>query len=184
LNAKIARRKSLFANDEEKRKAMLMTRPIDSRQAFGLFGLMIGSLPLFAVALNILFPGGGDASGVASIFAVVGVITGLTGFGLGRRFVPRAVRYASNCSAPNRVALWIVIGLAWGAVSGAAGGLVIFIFGAFFGAIIGGVIGAVAVPIMVALHSSVRVGDFVETKHFLPIAFGISLSLCAFVLSF
>src|SRR5881394_3313640 len=49
LNAKIAHRKSLFANDEEKRRAMLMTRPIDSGRAFGYFGLMIGSLPPLAL---------------------------------------------------------------------------------------------------------------------------------------
>jgi hypothetical protein len=30
----------------------------------------------------------------------------------------------------------------------------------------------------------VRVGDFIETKHFLPIAFGIALSVCALILGF
>jgi hypothetical protein len=43
-------------------------------------------------------------------------------------------------------------------------------------------VGTFAVPIMVALHSSVKVGDFIETKHFLPIAFGVTLSICAIIL--
>ena len=172
----------MFVNDEERRRAGLMTRPIDSRQAFGYFGLMIGSLPAFAIALKILTVGSSNAAGMAVLFMAVGIGSGLTGLGLGRRCIPGFLSYSSNFALPNRVALMIVMGIVWGALSGAVGGLVFILVGSIPGAILGGMVGAVVVPIMVGLHSCVRVGDFIEMKHFLPIAFGITLSICAVLL--
>jgi hypothetical protein len=182
LNEEMARQKSMFENDEVRRKAQLMTRPIDSRNAFGYFGLMIGSLPAFAIALKILSVGSSNVAGMAILFTAVGIGSGLAGFGLGRRCVPGVLRRISNFSLPNRAALLIVMGVVWGALSGAVGGLVFILVGSIPGAILGGMVGAVVVPIMVGLHSCLRAGDFVEMKHFLPVAFGITLSVCAFVL--
>jgi hypothetical protein len=184
LNAESARQRSLFENEEQRRKALLMRWPIDSRHAFGYFGLIIGSLPVLAIAVRILASGGigGREVGFAILYTSAAIGTGLIGLVLGQRYVPKAVKYASNFSLPNRVALWILIGLAWGAISGASGGMVIFVIGSIFGAILGGLVGAVTVPIMLALHSSVNVGDTIEAKHFLPIAFGVTLSVCALVL--
>ena len=182
LNAEIARRKSLFENETQRRKAVLMTRPLDSRQAFGYFGLMIGSLPPLAIVLKALLSPRPGPTGLLLLIAAAGLVTSVVGFQIGRRYVPGTLRYFSGFSFPNRIALWTALGVAWGATSGAAGGLVIFLIGSIFAGIAGGVIGAVAVPLIVALHSSVRVGDFIETKHFLPIAFGVILSICAFIL--
>ena len=182
LNAEISRQKSLLKNDEQRRKVRLMTRPIDSRHAFGYFGLMIGSLPPLAIVLNFLSSKGYESTGLLLLIAAAGVVAGIIGFQLGQRFVPGALRYISSFRASGRLHLWIILGLAWGALSGAAGGLVIVLIGSIPGAIVGSMVGAIAVPVMVALHSSVRVGDFIETKHFLPIAFGITLSVCAFLL--
>ena len=183
LNAEIARQKSLFGNDEEKRRAFLMTRPMDSRQAFGAFGMMISALPPLALVIKILVNDGVHAAtGLLLLIAAAGTVTGVVALKLGQRYVPGALRSTSGFSVPNRVALWALTGSLWGAISGAAGGLVIFLVGSIFAAIAGGIVGALTVPVMVALLSSVRVGDFVETKHFLPIAFGVTLSICAFIL--
>ena len=183
LNAEIARQKSLYTNDEDKKKAFLMTRPMDSRHAFGTFGMFIGSLPPLALVVKILVSRGVYATtGLLLLIAAAGLVTGIVAFQIGRRYIPGALRYISGFSLPNRVGLWAVLGLMWGATSGAAGGLVIFLIGSIFAGIAGGVIGAVAVPTMVALHSSVRVGDLIEPKHFLPIALGIIFSICSFIL--
>ena len=161
-----------------------MTRPIDSRRAFGYFGLMIGSLPPLALFEKLSLLPHAQPDAILLLIAAAGLVTGIVGFQIGRAYVPGTLRYISGFSLPNRFALWSVLGLVWGGISGAAGGLFIFLIGSIFAAIAGGIVGMVAVPIMVALHSTVRVGDFVEAKHFLPIAFGVTLSLCAFILGF
>ena len=183
LNTEIAREKALFRNDEEKREALLMTRPMDSRQAFGTFGGMVALLPPLALVLKIsVLDGFHRPNGLILLITAAALVASIVAYKLGRGYVPGAVRYVSEFSFPNRVALWAIIGLFWGAISGAAGGLVIVLVGSIFAGIAGGIVGAIAVPIMVALHSSMRAGDLIETKHFLPIAFGITLSICAFVL--
>ena len=74
------------------------------------------------------------------------------------------------------------IGFLWGASAGAAGGVVIFIFGALFGAVLGGIVGAAALPVFATLHRWLKKGEFIELKHFLPLAFGIVLTICGFIL--
>jgi hypothetical protein len=160
-----------------------MTRPMNLREAFGYFGLMIGSLPPLAVVLKIAVSSGPHvATGLLLLIAAAGMVTSVIAFQLGRRYIPGVLRSVSEFSILNRVALWAVIGFFWGAISGAAGGLVIFLIGSVFAAIVGGIIGSITLPVIVTLYSSVRVGDVIETKHFLPIAVGVTLSVCAFFL--
>jgi hypothetical protein len=158
-------------------------RPIDTGKAFGYFGLIIGSLPVLAVIAR-AFPYAltGEETGIAILYISAALGTGLVGFCIGWRLVPGAVSEMSEIPLPIRLPLWSLLGLIWGAVSGAVGGVVIMIVGSFLGMIVGGIVGAVTVPIMLTLHSTVRVGEFVETKHFLPIAFGIALTVCALIL--
>lgn len=73
------------------------------------------------------------------------------------------------------------IGLLWGGVAGAAGGIVVFIFGAFFGAILGGMVGSVALPLFTIFHRLLKKGESIERKHFLPLAFGITFIICGFI---
>lgn len=159
-----------------------MTRPIDLRNAFGYFGLMIGSLPPLAFVLKALLANGSGNTGLLLLIAAAGIVTGIVGFRIGRSFVPDALRYISTFSLGSRLPLWILLGFVWGAVSGAAGGLFIFLIGSIFAGILGGLVGAMTVPTMVVLHSLLREGDLIETKHFLPIAFGITLTFCGYLL--
>src|SRR5690349_18578172 len=102
LNAEIARRKSLFQNEGDRRRALLMTRPIDSAHAFGYFGLMIGSLPPLALVLKILISDGVHAaSGLLLLIAAAGMVTGIIAFQIGRRYVPGVLRYISGFSPAN-----------------------------------------------------------------------------------
>ena len=184
LNAEIGREKKIYRSDSERIQARLMTRPIDSRKAFSYFGLVIGSLPPFALVFKIIgetMPAQRIPILFLTLLAVAGIATGVSGYASGR-FVPSLVSRVSQFRLPNRLALISLIGLAWGTVSGALGGLFIFLVGSIFGGIAGGVIGAVTLPILVAFHSALRTGDFIEIKHFLPIAFGITLTLCALIL--
>jgi hypothetical protein len=75
-----------------------------------------------------------------------------------------------------------LIGLLWGMISGGAGGVIVFIFGAFFGAILGGIVGSLALPLFTIFHRLMKKGENIELKHFLPIAFGITFIICGFIL--
>ncbi|MEO8574225.1 MAG: hypothetical protein ABI481_09675 [Pyrinomonadaceae bacterium] len=160
-----------------------MTSPIDSRKAYSYFGLMIGALPPFAMVfrgIDKTFPS--DRLLVFFLLlALAGVATGIVGYATGR-FIPSAVRYASRFRFPNRILLLLAMGFAWGAVSGAIGGLFLYVVGSIFAGIVGGLVGAVVLPILATTHSMMRRGDLIEMKHFLPIAFGITLTFCAFIL--
>jgi hypothetical protein len=161
-----------------------MTSPIDSRKAFAYFGLMIGSLPTFALILRIVeetTPSGRIPLGLLTLLGIAGIGTGVVGYASGR-YVPSAISYAEKFRMPNNLMLLPLIGFAWGAVSGAIGGLFLFVIGSIFAGFMGGIVGAVALPIFVALHSMLGRGELIEMKHFLPIAFGMTLSLCALIL--
>ena len=184
INAGIAREKSLYRSDRERVEAGLMTKPIDSKKAFSYFGLLIGTMPPFALVFKII----SETAAVERmpvlflvLLGAAGVTTGVVGYASGR-FVPAAISGFGRFRLANHVVLLSLVGFVWGAVSGAIGGLFIFIIGAFVAAIAGGVIGAVTLPLLVAFHIALRRGDLIEVKHFLPVAFGITLSLCAFIL--
>jgi hypothetical protein len=184
INAEIARERCIYRTDRERVEAGLMTNPIDSKKAFAYFGLLIGLMPPFALVFKII------SSTVAVermpvlflvVLGIAGVTTGVVGYASGQ-FVPAAISGFGRFRLANQLALFSLVGFVWGAVSGAIGGLFIFIIGAFVAAIAGGIIGALALPVLVAFHTALRRGDLIEIKHFLPIAFGITLSLCAFIL--
>ena len=184
LNAAIAAEKESLGDDREKVAVSMMSCPIDSKKAFAYFGFMIGVMPPFALVLKIVsetMPASRIPGLFLTLLTVAGTATGVVGYATGR-LIPAWVNAISGFALPNRIAFLSLIGLGWGAVSGAVGGLFLFFIGALFGGIAGGVIGAVSLPVLVGMHSLLRSGDFIELKHFLPIAFAITLSLCAFIL--
>ena len=75
-----------------------------------------------------------------------------------------------------------LLGFMWGVVSGAAGGFLFFVIGAIFGAMIGGAVGAAALPLFSIFHRIFKRGEEMDRKHFLPVAFGITFVICAFIL--
>ncbi len=54
INAEIARENRLYRTDRERIEAGLMTNPINSRKAFSYFGLLIGTMPPFALVFKII----------------------------------------------------------------------------------------------------------------------------------
>ena len=170
----------MYRTERERMDTSLMTSPIDSRKVYSYFGLIIGALPPSALALNFI-SGLNQIGGLPIILLLLtlaAATTGTVGYAAGR-YISAAVNHASRFRFPNHLLFLSVCGLAWGAVSGAIGGLFLFVFGFVPAGIIGGLVGAVVLPILATLHSLMRHGDFIEMKHFLPIAFGITLTLCA-----
>jgi len=182
-NAQIAHDKAML---RDARDVALMSCPIDSRKAFAYFGYMIGTMPPAAVAIKAIAAGvGTEASDALFLILLLtaAAVTGMAGYVTGK-YVPGWIGRVSNFRLPNRVAMYSLIGMGWGAISGATGGLFLFVIGSIFGGIAGALIGAITVPILIVSYEALRRGEFIELKHFLPVAFGITLSLCAFILGF
>jgi hypothetical protein len=56
------------------------------------------------------------------------------------------------------------------------------VIGAFFGAFLGAAVGSVALPTFTIFHRLLKKGDKLDSQHFLPLAFGVTLIICAFIL--
>ena len=183
LNDAIARERSLYRNSRERLEASIMKRPVSSMKAYSYFGLIIGLFPPASIVLKLVIESTStQPSAAVFLFLAVlaSVMTGVVGYQLGK-YVPQVVDATDSMRFPNRIACISLIGLVWGSISGAAGGLFLFVVGTFFAATIGAIVGAMAVPVFVLLHRLVRRGDLIELKHLLPISAAIVLSLCAFI---
>lgn len=180
LNAETARQKAMFRSDKEKMEAALMKTPLSLEKTFAYFGLMLGAFPPVAMFIRFAI----DARLEGWIFGVMFIITlisSVVGFFSGK-VVAKVVRSAEKLGWFSMILALPFIGLLWGTVSGAAGGIIVFVFGAIFGAILGGAVGAVALPIFTILHRLLKKGESIELKHFLPVAFGVTFVICGFIL--
>lgn len=182
-NAEITKRKLLYPTAEFELAANAMRRPLDSRTAFAYLGLMLGAFPPASFFLSYLVSNGAsDEVWIAALLFWVNLVTAATGFFLGK-VVGSILSNFGKQSFTFFALLTPLIGFLWGAICGAAGGVFIFVIGAFFGAFIGGIVGAVALPSFLLVHRQLKTGDIIEFKHFLPIAAGITFSICAFILN-
>ena len=180
LNAETARQKAMYRSDKEKMEADLMKNPLSLEKTFSYFGLMLGAFP--PVAMFIRFAVDARLEGwIFGVMFIITLISSVVGFFSGK-VVAKAVRSAEKLNWFLMILALPFIGLLWGAVSGAAGGIIIFVFGAIFGAFLGGAVGALALPIFTIIHRLLKKGESIELKHFLPIAFGVTFAICGFIL--
>lgn len=183
-NAEIAKKRAAFRSDREEFEAAAMKRPLTAEKAFAYLGLTLGSLGPFSIFFNIVLnangfdPGFGLAIG---LFLIANTATAAMGFWTGK-IVGRAIVSLRSRAWPAFVALSLLLGIAWGGISGGFGGFFLFIIGGFFGAIIGAMAGSVVLPVFAITHRLLASGNLIEMKHFLPLAFGTVLTVCAFIL--
>lgn len=169
----------MYKSDREKLEADLMKNPLSLEKTFTYFGLMLGAFPPAAMFIRIAMEGRTDGW-VFGVMFIINLISAVVGFFSGR-LVAKAMRNLENKSWTKMILALPFVGLLWGAAAGGAGGMVVFIFGAFAGAILGGAVGAAALPVFGILHRWLKKGEFIELKHFLPVAFGIVLTICGFI---
>ena len=180
-NSEIEKQKRMFRSDAERRDAEMMLRPMDVKQVLSGFGLLLGTLPPAAILAKMfmLSPGGARLPWIIPILIVLlNVTTAAVGYFSGK-VAAILVEKVERASLSRIALLTPLIGFGWGAVCGAAGGVFMLIIGAFFGAFIGGFVGAVALPIFVFFHLLLKRGNLIDRRHFLPVAFGITLTICA-----
>lgn len=183
LNAKTAREKTLYKSDREKTEAAMMSHPLDIGKTFSYFGLMLGTFPPAAIFGKFLFESSArkDEIIVLGFILVMNIITAIVGYFSGK-LIGRIVKESETYSWQMMLLLMPFVGIFWGILAGGAGGIIVFLIGAFFGAAFGAMVGAVAIPVFTIFHRLLKKGEMIEFKHFLPIAFGITFAICAFIL--
>ena len=183
-NAETARSQNSYRTDREKFESELMQHPLSPDKVFSFFGLMLGTLPPATVFARFILETRTFESRdvwVIGVLVIVNIVTAIVGYFSGK-LIAKMVTGVENYRWPIMIMILPLIGLLWGIMAGGAGGFVIFVFGAIFGAFIGGAVGAAALPIFVLFHRLMKRGDMIEAKHFLPLALGITLSICTFIL--
>ena len=132
------------ASERESLEADLMKNPLSLEKTFAYFGLMLGAFPPAAMFLRVAMDGKLDGW-VFGVMFIINLISAVVGFFSGK-VVAKAMRNLENKSWLMMILAMPFVGLLWGAATGAAGGVVVFILVAQPGANIGGPGGAAARP--------------------------------------
>ncbi len=184
INANTALEKTLYKNGLEKSESEVMLRPVQTDKAFAYFGLLLGIFPPAAIFAKFIIESSSlrfEDSWILGVIFVINMITAIVGYFTGK-LVGRMVGNVENYSWWKMLLLLPFIGMFWGILTGGAGGVIVLLFGALFGAVFGGMVGGAALPVFVIFHRLLKRGDAIEYKHFMPLAFGVTFTICAFIL--
>lgn len=185
-NAEIEREKAMFRTERELLEAELMKSPLGTEKALAYFGAMLGLFPPFALFSRFVFENfknspRSDDFWIVPLLLFVNFVCMVVGYFSGK-LIGRIVAELEKSSWTAMLLLMPFVGILWGVITGAAGGIFIFVFGAFFGAAFASLVGAAALPAFTVFHRSLKKGDSIEEKHFFPIALGISCIITALIL--
>lgn len=177
-------RRLLFRSPAEEEELRLMRRAIPRRRAFAIFGLLLGGLPSAAIFIKIFgFVLAAPGSQLAWIVipVVMNAVCCLAGARLASKLsgMVSGVEHDSWCMVLLKS---VIIGLVWGAGTGAAGGFPAWGFGAIFGAICAIPVGILGFVLFVPLHRLLERGGMIDARHFWPIACGVVMVISAFIL--
>jgi hypothetical protein len=176
-------RLSLSAREEE--ELLSMTKPLSIKRAYTLFGMMLGTLPAVAIFFKVLDSMGGQwvyaAQLVLILLLFMAGICCVVGRAMGA--------VMGQWLAERKSASWmkaffeaLIAGIAWGAVTGAAGGAPAFGIGAVFGQAYAMSVGMVSFPLFAMLHRAVARGGMIDARHFWPLACGVVTIITALIL--
>jgi hypothetical protein len=182
-----AQRNKLFRTPQEEAEVELMRRPISSQKAYGVLGLALGTFPPAAIFAKIF--GNSiwygrieeEAFIILLLLFAMNLVCALAGYGMGLVLGKAAFEFERS-SWTKMFIMLPLLAIVWGAVTGAAGGLVFFGFGALIAPFFAIPVSLVAFPVFALLHRLLERGSMIDRKHLLPLAFGISLTISAFIL--
>lgn len=177
-------RHQLFRTAQEEQEMLLMRRPIPTQRAYALFGLLLGLLPPVAIfyRLSPIFRYADDLLVWVAFCVAMNLICAVVGRMMGAQLGKRI----DKLERASWIKMWgvsVLLGVAWGFVTGAAGGLIFFGIGALFGAACASVVGALGFLIFTTLHRLLARGGMIDARHFWPLAWGVTLVLVALLLS-
>jgi hypothetical protein len=187
-NAYEAQQRSLFRYAGEEEQMLLMQRPVPTKHAYALFGLLLGALPPAAIFARLLGYGAdGSMRAVASdgalffLCLVMNVVCCLVGYAMGS-CLSRAALKLERQSWLKMFLMMPLVGAAWGGVAGVSGGFFFFGVGAFFGAACAIPIGIAGFLMFAIFHRLLERGGMIEACHFLPLACGITTIIAALIM--
>lgn len=182
------RREFLSAREETGPAPPVMSAPVETADAYRLFGMCLGALPPAAIFFRIfgyglpLLPAREASAGLFFLCLVMNVVCCWVGAIMGG-FIGRRTYHLDEAPWVSIAALGVLFGFLWGAATGAAGGAVFFGFGALFGMICAVPVGGLAFGLFTPLHRLLARGGMIEAGHFWPLACGITMALVALILS-
>ncbi|MEO7509753.1 MAG: hypothetical protein ABIZ95_21080 [Pyrinomonadaceae bacterium] len=183
-NQSAAAKAKLFRVSAHELEFAMMSRPLPVRRVYELLGLMLGAVPpamifakLFGYGLvNNYGFGSGLGAGLFFLCLMMNLVCVMVGFLMGRAF-SRAAMIAERSSRSQMVIVLALLGLAWGIITGLAGGIFFFGFGAIAGIVFAVPIGVVSFLVFGTLHRWLERGEMIETRHFLPVAIGLTATI-------
>jgi hypothetical protein len=184
-NAQEAQRRLLFRNAQEEEEMLLMRRPLSMRRAYSILGLLLGTLPPAAIFTRIFDYGtrGSDVFPPLLILCVLmNLVCGVVGMKMGSA-LSDSVKTSERSSWHRMLLTVMLLGMAWGAVTGSAGGLLFFGIGALFGAICAIPVGIMAFLAFTILHRLLARGGMIDARHFWPLACGLTLATTTLILN-
>ena len=168
-------RERSFRDAREEEEMLLMRRPVAASEAYGYFGLLLGTLPPAVIFIKLF----GPRFFALTIF--MNVVCALAGGFFGSK-LSRMASAAERDHWGLMLVEAVFIGCMWGAITGAAGGVIVFGIGAFFGAAIAACVGALAFLLFVPLHRLLARGGMIDARHLWPVAYGVVTLISALIL--
>jgi hypothetical protein len=185
-NADYERRNALYRTSREEFEALSMRDPQTTAQSYRMLGMLLGA---FAPAAYFSRMGNYglptiDHPGnpvLVFFFILMNAICILVGLNIGT-VVGKRMEKMARASWTKLILYSLLMALFWAAVTGAAGGAIIFVVGGIFGIFFALPVALAAFPAFAIAHRLLERGHLIERKHLLPVAFGISLAISAFIL--
>ncbi len=160
-----------------------MRRPVQTADAFKLFGLLLGTLPPAAIffRLAMLWTGFVKDGLVWLLFPML-LICALVGWRMGAR-LGKSVDDFERGGWGRLILYTLAVALGWATVTGAAGGVLFFGVGAIFGVFCALVVALPAFLVFTPLHRLLARGGMIDARHLRPLAWGVSATIAALILS-
>ena len=178
-NEREAHRNRLLRDSRVEAELLLMHNPISAKKAFALFGLLLGTFPPAAIFLTIL--PGVMASELFILLLMMNAVCCFVGRWMGSLLGDWLVNQDAG-NWPLKFLKSLAASIAWGAVTGGAGGLPAFGIGAFFGAFYAVMVAIVAFPLFTLLHNLLARGGMIDARHLWPLACGVVMVITALIL--
>jgi hypothetical protein len=188
-NAATANWHSRFRLAAHEQDLAMMFRPVATRRAYAFHGLILGTVTPVMIFARYFGYGLVDLGWshwhlqppLVFLCLMMNLVCGLVGYLMGRKLGSAALRAERRSWNQTIVGLGL-IGIAWGAVTGSCGGFFFFGIGALPGGLMAMPIGLVAFSTFGILHRLLERGGMIERRHFLPLAFGITLTITALIM--